>query len=197
MVVPEVQDNQEIVTQVQQQAQDAFHHSMLSLQNWIAIAAALGIILLIGLALRRQAGREKVADLEEGTVDQHPLPKLSNPFGWDALRERFNLPSKQTFSAVRIRWIYAALCSYGKVLGIPRKPASTPLEYRSQLYTVFSNFQTDIDEITAAYIAVRYGSIPEDPDEIKRLNQSWERLEKEARSRIQQKTKGKLRRKKN
>lgn len=194
--IPDTQTSQEVINQVQEQAQEAFHHTMLSMQNIVVIAVAVGIVVLIWLTLRNRAGKLKPVELEEGAVDKLAPPKFGLPFQWDALRNRLNLPPSQGLSAIRIRWIYATLCYYGKLLGTPRKPAITPLEYRSKLYTLFPDFQSDINELTSAYIAVRYGSIPEDPDEMHGLQKSWERLEKEARSQLQQKTKLKLRLKK-
>jgi hypothetical protein len=192
--IPAIFSAQDAITQIQQGTQEAFHHSLLSFEDYVFIAATIIVVLLILYTLKKKTEQnQKKVLLEEGNLQKQPIPKITFPFQFASLRNRLNLPPQRGFSAMRIRWIYAMLCYYGKLLGAARKPAVTPLEYCPVLYKVFPNFIVDINAITSAYIAVRYGNIPEDPAEMEILQQSWEQLEKEAHALLQKKTRNILR----
>ncbi|MBI9048112.1 MAG: DUF4129 domain-containing protein [Anaerolineaceae bacterium] len=191
MPTTDIQVSQEMLNQAQEQTQDVFHQNMLSIQNYVIIAITIAIIIGIWVTLKRRGYQnKKPITLEEGSItDARKRTLGANELR--SLRDRLSLPSSRGLSAVRIRWIYATLCHYGKLLDNPRKPAITPLEYQGNLNALFPEHQQEISEITASYIAVRYGRIPETSQEIKKLQQSWAMLEKQARQSLQLKKKEK------
>ena len=183
-----IQSGQEAVNQVQEQTQEVFRQNLLSIENYIILGITIVLILVIWYTLRRRGYQHKTPlSLEEGTIgDRQKTPRERD---LRSLRDRLNLPGSYGLSAIRIRWIYANLCRYGKQLGNPRLPAITPFEYQQNLFNLFPENTLEISEITSAYVAVRYGQIPENPQEIKKLQESWEVLETQARQFLKSKKK--------
>ena len=81
------------------------------------------------------------------------------------------------FAAMTIRRIYARMERMGSNRGYPRAPAETPNEYRRTLVQAFPGQAEDVQHITTAYIAVRYGDVPEDPATLDQVRAAWERLQ--------------------
>jgi hypothetical protein len=185
MPQPTVQSGQEIINQAQEQTQELFHQNVLSLQNYLIIAATVVLIIVIWYTLKQRGYQNrKTLSLEEGIIGDKTR-KAPNENELRSLRDLLHLPGSYGLSAIRIRWIYANLCRYGKQLDSPRLPAITPYEYQQNLYQLFPENHTEIAEITNAYVAVRYGQVPESPEEIKKLQESWEVLENQARKFLQ------------
>jgi uncharacterized membrane protein YbhN (UPF0104 family) len=191
-----VESGQETLNQVQEQTQEMFHQNALSLQNYLIIAATIALIFYIWYTLKQRGYQHHNAlSFEEGTIGDR-TKKPHNERDLRSLRDRLNLPGSYGLSAIRIRWIYANLCRYGKQLGSPRPAAITPFEYQENLYRLFPENTSEISEITNAYVAVRYGQVPENPDEIKKLQESWEVLENLAQQFLKSKKKVKKQAKK-
>jgi hypothetical protein len=182
MEIPDNLTGQEMVNPNAQEVQEAARHTFLSIQNILLIGVALLLVVIIWRTLKRKPWESrKSLDLEEGEISKEALPKFKNPFDLQSLRERLNLRPGKGLSAIQIRWIYATLCYYGKLLGSPRKPAITPLEYQASLNLLFPENQAEVQEITSAYIEVRYGNMPENPLEFKKIQASWATLEMKAK----------------
>ncbi|MBN2304879.1 MAG: DUF4129 domain-containing protein [Anaerolineae bacterium] len=92
----------------------------------------------------------------------------------DALRQ-FGL-GRNLFTALTIRRIYARMEHLAEMRGYPRAKAETPYEYRRELHQAFPDHPDAIQSITEAYIAVRYGEVPEDPAEVEAVRAAWETL---------------------
>ncbi len=182
MELPDTLTGQEMLNPLQQESQEAFRHTLLSMQNVLLIGVALLLLFIIWRTLKRKPWESrKILSIEEGKINKENLPKFKLPLDLQLLRERLNLRPGKGLSAIQIRWIYATLCYYGKLLGAPRKPAVTPLEYQHSLNLLFPENPTDVQNLTSAYIAVRYGNIPEDPQEFKKIQASWAALEMKAK----------------
>ncbi len=182
MALPDTLAGQEMVNPNAQEVQEAARHTFLSMQNILLIGVALLLVYIIWRTLKRKPWESKKSlNLEEGEISKEALPKFRLPFDLQSLRERLNLRPGKGLSAIQIRWIYATLCYYGKLLGSPRKPAVTPLEYQSALNLLFPENIAEVQGITSAYIAVRYGNIPENPLEFKKIQASWTILEMKAK----------------
>jgi hypothetical protein len=83
-----------------------------------------------------------------------------------------------------VRQIYFELSALSSDLGRPRRIAQTPREYLPDLGTVFVNMESDLREITDAYIRVRYGELPEDEAELRGIEEAWSRLQAFGRLRL-------------
>jgi len=79
--------------------------------------------------------------------------------------------------ALTIRRIYARMEKLSEKRGYPRAVSQTPYEYRRDLYQAFPGLNQDIQLITEAYIAVRYGEVPEDPRDLAAVRAAWGRLQ--------------------
>lgn len=100
--------------------------------------------------------------------------RLGNTLG---LVKRFGL-GRDLFGALTIRWIYGRMERLGKKRGFPRRDAQTPYEYRQQLTDAFPGGESDINLITDAYVAIRYGEVPEDGQRLNNVRDAFERLKR-------------------
>jgi hypothetical protein len=79
-------------------------------------------------------------------------------------------------AAARIRRIYAQLMEMSERLGDPRPVAQTPLEFLPTLEDAFPGRGIDLEDITRAYLRVRYGELPETRQEVDQVEEAWERV---------------------
>ena len=100
--------------------------------------------------------------------------RLGNTLG---LVKRFGL-GRELFGALTIRWIYSRMERLGKKRGFPRQDAQTPYEYQAQLEDAFPGGDPDIRLITDAYVAIRYGELPEDGQKLDHVRDAFERLKR-------------------
>jgi hypothetical protein len=84
---------------------------------------------------------------------------------------------RNLFAALSIRRIYARMEKLAGKRGYPRVPSETPYEYRRELYQAFPGQNEAIQHITEAYIAVRYGEVPESVSELEAVRAAWEQLQ--------------------
>ncbi|MBN1201214.1 MAG: DUF4129 domain-containing protein [Anaerolineae bacterium] len=102
--------------------------------------------------------------------------------GWQRLADtlgllrRFGLGS-DLFAALTIRRIYARMEKLAGKRGYPRALSDTPYEYRRELVQAYPGMGDDVQTITEAYVAVRYGEIPEDQTVLQPVRAAWERLQ--------------------
>lgn len=83
---------------------------------------------------------------------------------------------RDLLAALTIRRIYARMEKMAGVRGYPRTLSETPYEYRQELAQAFPGYDDAIHRITEAYIAVRYGDIPEDRADLEAVRLAWARL---------------------
>jgi hypothetical protein len=84
---------------------------------------------------------------------------------------------KRGQAAARIRRIYAELINQSARLGSPRPESFTPLEFLPILTQQFPDSAADLDLITQAYIRIRYGELPEFPQQLDEVETAWERVQ--------------------
>jgi hypothetical protein len=100
---------------------------------------------------------------------------------WNRLSERLSdllsvNSARRFFAAARIRRIYAGLMDLSAKLDHPRPAARTPLEFLPILVDLFPGRVQDLNVITQAYLAVRYGGIPESLEEVEKVEDAWRRV---------------------
>jgi hypothetical protein len=144
---------------------------------------AVGIVLmLLRLPNKEGLGDADGAGEKTGGNAFKQLRKLINQGIQHAL-ERF---SKQVnlrrvaslFRAARIRWIYQQFELRSARKGYPRLAAVTPMEFQAIVSQYFVGGENDIALLTAAYQSVRYGELPETPQEVTRVVVAWDHLKK-------------------
>jgi hypothetical protein len=127
-----------------------------------------------------------------GTKDEDRQSILEKGDLWDFLRQSLQDRLRQIgdglaslaalrhgqrlLAAARIRRIYAQLMEMSERLGDPRPVAQTPLEFLPSLEHTFPGREIDLEDITRAYLRVRYGELPETHQEVDRVEESWERV---------------------
>jgi hypothetical protein len=162
----------------------------------MAIARGAGVfcgllILLLVLAwwLRRfrvQPARRR-GDERESVWEEVDLRRSLRDL-WDEGRRRLGEAAAvlghsllgQFFVALTIRRIYAHLSALAAELGHPRAVQQTPYEYQPVLEEAFAEYPEAIARITRSYVAVHYGEIPEQPEELAVIRAAWKQLREAA-----------------
>lgn len=85
-------------------------------------------------------------------------------------------------AAERIRVIYRDLLELTQDLGYPRQASVTPLEYQSELKYIFAENHKDLELVTQAYLAVRYGELPESENDVNLVNEAWLKIQEQAKT---------------
>jgi hypothetical protein len=83
---------------------------------------------------------------------------------------------RDLLTALTIRLIYAQMEKLARARGYPRALSETPYEYRRELVQAFPEQEGDIQLITEAYVAVRYGEIPEEHQALEVVRAAWKRV---------------------
>ena len=78
--------------------------------------------------------------------------------------------------AARIRRVYAGLMALCARKGTPRKAWLTPLEFLPRAEELFPGRELELEQITRAYIKVRYGELPESREEVEQVLEAWKKL---------------------
>jgi hypothetical protein len=89
------------------------------------------------------------------------------------------LPGERLHAAERIRRIYADLMGRCAGVGIPRPASCTPLEFLPLLACRFPHCMADLELITQVYIRIRYGELPEYPQQLDEVETAWSRVKEE------------------
>jgi len=164
-----------------------------SLLNWMQLLKPFllwGFVIAISLAILFSISRWMINERRserddlEGMIDRGDVLSLLRKAIQDrldglgqSLRGRSRLGAGQRWlAAAKIRRIYAHMMDLAKKLDIPRPPASTPLEFQPILQDMLPDAKEDVGLITAAYLRVRYGEIPETNEEIEQVEQAWEHV---------------------
>ncbi len=90
--------------------------------------------------------------------------------------EKWRNPERR-LAAARIRRIYADLMQLSEELGCVRPESRTPLEFLTPLGQVFPNLSHELVAITHAYVRVRYGELPETPQELEVVEDAWRQVQ--------------------
>lgn len=158
------------------------------LTKGVGIAILVGIVVVVvGFWVVAFLTREGGAGIEESSEALDVREKTGG--GWrkaigdrfkrltDALGlvRQFGLGS-DLFAAFTIRWAYSRMESMGKKRGFARGRSQTPYEYRAMLYKAFPGAEDDVRVITDAYVAIRYGELPEELQDVSHVKDALERL---------------------
>ena len=75
-----------------------------------------------------------------------------------------------------VQELYQGVLWEGRDAGVPRMHFETPYEYERHLVKNIETEAPDLDALTQAYVAHRYGGVVASQDELARLNRSWRQL---------------------
>ncbi|OGO25102.1 MAG: hypothetical protein A2W33_06560 [Chloroflexi bacterium RBG_16_52_11] len=150
---------------------------------WAAILLFIGALLLIVRGQnwneRSEAEAEYQALADQDSIINHLRDALRKAFDKmaEGLGQVMRLRNaRQLFGAMRIRRIYAHLMDLSARLDHPRPESKTPLEFLPNLEGLFPASKSELEMITAAYLRVRYGALPEDDEEIEVIESAWKRV---------------------
>lgn len=142
----------------------------------------LFVVIIMLIARKQVFGDRPESEAEYEQLDDHDsildqlrkslrrnLEKIADSLE-DALRLR---SARRMLAAARIRRIYAHLMNLCEKLDQPRPASRTPLEFLPNLEGLFQGFKGELGLITAAYLKVRYGELPESSEEVELVERAW------------------------
>ena len=169
--------------------------ALLAFKFVLGILVVLLVLFILGRALRRYwRGREEQASIEEVSESlwswegfksdiRSFLSRLLSRFK----RQKHATPALAPFPVAvgggevadrvfTVREIYQGLLREGHSLGLPRRQPETPYEYQGRLQASFPPGRPEIQAITEAYTAQRYGRVDATGEQLGLLNHLWRRL---------------------
>lgn len=78
--------------------------------------------------------------------------------------------------AASIRDVYRRLLAWAGARGLSRSPDQTPGEFLVVLERTMPACQDDLAFITRLYVRSRYGPLPPDPEDLRRVRDAWRRI---------------------
>jgi hypothetical protein len=176
---------------------ERFFDYVVQLKPFYLWALLLMLVAIILFGVRKYILKEErvqeqeVSDL---TNDEDLFQMLRSALrrGWDKLAENLEdllgmRQARRLLAAARIRRIYAHLLEMSAKLDRPRPASRTPLEFMPQLESLFPTLTQEVKTITDAYLLVRYGEVPETPDELSRVESAWKLVSVEGKEKIKEK----------
>ena len=150
----------------------------------VGILAALAAAILLAMGLRRVRRALRGLDQGETILSAGDLAQQLRDAArrraqelLDALNKRLRLTqAARLIQAARIRWVYAQLMELCEKQDHPRPQADTPLEFLVKMERFFPQYPAELALITHAYLKVRYGELPESPQEVDEVLAAWERV---------------------
>jgi hypothetical protein len=93
----------------------------------------------------------------------------------DELAERLR-PQRKALPAEKIRQVYIELLELFAGMDLSRPFNQTPLEFLPDMQTRLPEVAGDLEEITHAYLQVRYGEMQEASSQVARVEAAWQRV---------------------
>jgi len=129
----------------------------------LLVIAVLIVLVAVAIVRARRRMRRAGEDERESVWDARAVLAGMGK----ALRARWGRPRAageiDDPAVVAVRRIYRELLRIGRELGMPRRPAETPYEYRPRLSTALSSSTEEIAALTEVYVRARY--TPYRPDD--------------------------------
>jgi hypothetical protein len=153
---------------------------------WLGLAVGVGLVLWI--AGKQIWGNEDAPRPVEEERDSllrmdDLLEKLKQAISGQAQKVAEGLKGlvrfqtdRRLWAAARIRRIYAKLMALCERLEAARPQAQTPNEYLPTLKMLFPMHYAEVELLTAAYVRVRYGELPEGEQELRGVEAAWKRV---------------------
>jgi hypothetical protein len=188
LAVPAVQNanGSELPEAGSQAGQAAQPSTIASLCAGVALLVLLFLVVRLVIFTSRR-WREMAEDW--GREETAMMPSLGDQLS-QALEERltrlgFNLPGmgrlRRRLAARSVRRIYAALTALAAERGYPRPAARTPYEHLWSLRQAFPDCETQVDQITEAYVAAHYGQVPDTRAALQEIKTAWDQVRATAR----------------
>lgn len=143
--------------------------------NLMGFLLIIALVLVIALFVSAQYQKTKFDENEAQPKHQKRRRRRASNLVTQLLSKLGILKNWRT--AVSIRRIYRHMGLAAEANGYPRLVTETPYEYIQTLLQAWPEHEAEIRLITAAYINVRYGEIPEQKDQLDAIIQAWQILE--------------------
>jgi hypothetical protein len=137
----------------------------------LASLLVIAMLLLFWFSFRRFTKRQR-RDAKERRESVEPASTLADDLAmlWDAMRRPFSR-ARSSSSKVEIRRLYQEMLDRAADEGLERGTAVTPTQFAPELRTHFGSSAPE--EITAAFVASRYGEVEVDAASVEELRRAW------------------------
>jgi hypothetical protein len=156
--------------------------SDISIYSAIIIGVSLTVIFWVVVFFVRDP--EGLVDEDSESIDdreiigglQRTISKQFKKIG-DAINaiRRFGF-RRGLVGVLTIRWAYARMENEARKRGYPRAKAQTPYEFRYKAAKAYPGGEAYIKTITDAYVAIRYGELPESTEELDKVRRALDEL---------------------
>lgn len=151
---------------------------------FFVLAFSIGLAILFWITVFLMPDSQALDDEDsEDIEDREGLGNVGNTLGKQLKKLGKALSSiAQTglggdlFATFTIRWAYARMERMGKRRGFPRGKSQTPYEYQTRLQQAFPGGNASIRTITDAYVAIRYGELPERDNDLEAVRTALDQL---------------------
>jgi len=151
----------------------------------LVLAAIVGVVRMIG----RRRAKANGTDSEEREsiwssrdllrkLRARLLNRLTQLRNLAGIVDRFG--TSGLFAALTIRRMYAQTVRLSASRGYPRPPARTPYEHLATLGLAFPGCESELLQLTEAYVGVHYGELPEQADTLAGIRAAFERIKAQA-----------------
>lgn len=150
----------------------------------VTVVSIVGIVLFFWILTFLTREDFTIGDDEHESIDSREIigglrKALSNQFKklGDALNmvRQFGI-GRGLVGILTIRFAYARMEREAKRRGYPRDKAKTPYEFRPEAAKAFPGGESYIRTITEAYVAIRYGELPERSDKLEAVRTALDQL---------------------
>lgn len=148
----------------------------------VLLVAAVLIAIVVARARRRvrrtnQAAPVLSAEERAGGPDPaHGTPNAHRLARW---ARRLRRGPSRWIAARTIRRIYAQTIALAGVCGAQRRNSTTPYEYLPTLVSLFPGVETELEQITEAYVRAHYGELPDTPERLAEVREAFQRIRAE------------------
>ncbi|MFZ1400928.1 MAG: DUF4129 domain-containing protein, partial [Candidatus Promineifilaceae bacterium] len=125
----------------------------------------------------REAGSQ-VQDWQQAVrtrLQRQPKESEENKPPWRFIRLNALSPREQ------IRYFYLSTVKRASDKGVPRQQAETPLEFAEDLKQQWPDAEEDVDALTDAFLAARYGRSPIDAEDVNPVKKRWRQVKSSLR----------------
>jgi hypothetical protein len=138
------------------------------------IVLVLAFAAAVWLAMRRFARRMPGVAEQRRSVERHSLLGEDLAALFDNVTRRLRQKAS-TRSSIEVRRLYHNMLARAEADGVPRPPATTPLQFAP---TLDAHYRSDLPSaISQAFVRSRYGLIDFDPPAVRELHRQWAALD--------------------
>jgi hypothetical protein len=143
----------------------------------------VSLVVFIGILILGREDDQLSNESSENIDNRELIGGIRKAFGnqWKKLTDALSTVRKyglgrNLMGVLTIRWAYARMESEARKRGYPRGKSQTPYEYRKDAAKAYPTGEDYIRTLTDAYVAIRYGDVPESREALDKVRHALDQL---------------------